>query len=52
MDHREREDLNHRLLVGTAAAAVLFVLSGLAMLPYSFRPPRRCPGQTKGRTDI
>lgn len=40
MDYREREDFNHPLLVGTAATAMLFVLSGLAMLVYSFRPRR------------
>lgn len=40
MDYREREDFNHPLLVGTAATAMLFVLSGLAMLVYSFKPRR------------
>jgi uncharacterized iron-regulated membrane protein len=40
MDYQEREDFNHPLLVATAATALLFVLSGLVMLFFSFRPQR------------
>ncbi len=40
MDYEQREDFNHPLLVTTAATALLFVLSGLAMLFFSFRPHR------------
>jgi hypothetical protein len=36
MDYDEREDFNHPLLIVTAATALLFVGSGLAMLFYSF----------------
>jgi len=36
MDYDEREDFNHPLLIATAATALLFVLSGLGMLGYSF----------------
>lgn len=38
MDYEEREDFNHPLLVAAAATALLFVITGLAMLFYSFRP--------------
>lgn len=41
MDYRERENFNHLLLVTSAASALLFVLSGLVMLFFSFRPTRR-----------
>lgn len=37
MDYEEREDFNHPLLVATAATALLFVLTGLGMLVWSFR---------------
>jgi len=37
MDYEEREDFNHPLLVITAASALLFVITGLVMLVYSFR---------------
>ena len=42
MDYQDREDFNHPLLVATAATALLFVLTGAAMLFYSFkgRSPR------------
>ena len=40
MDYQEREDFNHPLLIATAATALLFVFSGLAMLVLSFRPRR------------
>ena len=38
MDYEEREDFNHPLLVAAAGTALLFVLSGLVMLFFSFRP--------------
>lgn len=44
MDYEEREDFNHPLLVTTASTALLFVLSGLVMLFFSFRPRRAAPG--------
>lgn len=37
MDYRQREDFNHPLLVATAATALAFVLTGLAMLAVSLR---------------
>ena len=37
MDYDEREDFNHPLLVATAATALLFVVSGMFMLFFSFR---------------
>ena len=37
MDYEEREDFNHPLLVATAATALLFVMTGLGMLVWSFR---------------
>jgi hypothetical protein len=37
MDYEEREDFNHPLLVATAATALLFTLTGLVMLVFSFR---------------
>jgi len=37
MDYEEREDFNHPLLIATAASALLFLLSGLVMLYFSFR---------------
>ena len=36
MDYEEREDFNHPLLVATAATALLFVMTGLGMLVWSF----------------
>lgn len=42
MDYEEREDFNHPLLIATAATALLFVITGLVMLGFSFRP-RRSP---------
>lgn len=39
MDYEEREDFNHPLLVATAATALLFVVTGLFMLVWSFRRP-------------
>jgi uncharacterized iron-regulated membrane protein len=36
MDYEEREDFNHPLLIATAGTALLFVLSGAAMLFFSF----------------
>lgn len=38
MDYEERDDFNHPLLITTASTALLFVLSGLVMLFFSFRP--------------
>ncbi len=38
MDYQEREDFNHPLLIATASTALLFALSGLTMLFFSFRP--------------
>ena len=43
MDYDEREDFNHPLLIATASTALLFVLSGLTMLFFSFRPRARNP---------
>ena len=40
MDYQEREDFNHPLLVTTAATALLFVITGMFMLRYSFRRGR------------
>ena len=40
MDYEEREDFNHPLLVTAAVTALLFTLSGLVMLGYSFWPRR------------
>lgn len=40
MDYEGREDFNHPLLVTTAATALLFALTGLTMLGYSFWPRR------------
>jgi len=40
MDYEEREDFNHPLLITTAATALLFVVSGLFMLFYSFKGRR------------
>jgi hypothetical protein len=37
MDYDEREDFNHPLLIATAATALLFVISGIFMLVFSFR---------------
>jgi uncharacterized iron-regulated membrane protein len=37
MDYEEREDFNHPLLIATAGSALLFVVSGLFMLVFSFR---------------
>jgi uncharacterized iron-regulated membrane protein len=36
MDYEERDNFNHPLLVATAATALLFVVTGLFMLGYSF----------------
>jgi len=52
MDYEEREDFNHPLLVVSALTALLFTLSGLTMLWFSFRPrpggPRvAVPGVTR-----
>lgn len=41
MDYQGREDFNHPLLIGTAASALLFLVTGLFMLFYSFRPVAR-----------
>lgn len=41
MDYRERENFNHPLLVSAAATTLLFVMTGLAMLVYSFRARAR-----------
>jgi hypothetical protein len=41
MDYRERENFNHPLLITAAATALLFVITGLAMLVYSFRTRTR-----------
>jgi uncharacterized iron-regulated membrane protein len=38
MDYEEREDFNHPLLIVAAVTALLFTLTGLVMLLYSFRP--------------
>lgn len=43
MDYEEREDFNHPLLLTAAATALLFALTGLTMLFYSFRPRRPAP---------
>lgn len=43
MDYEEREDFNHPLLIATASTALLFVLSGLTMLFFSFRSQARKP---------
>jgi PepSY-associated TM region len=40
MDYEDREDFNHPLLIVTAASALLFLFTGLAMLVFSFRPTR------------
>lgn len=40
MDYETRDDFNHPLLIATAATALLFVISGLFMLYFSFRPRR------------
>ena len=40
MDYEEREDFNHPLLIAAAVTALLFVLSGLTMLVFSFKPRR------------
>ena len=37
MDYGERENFNHPLLVATAATALLFVVTGLFMLAWSFQ---------------
>jgi uncharacterized iron-regulated membrane protein len=37
MDYEGREDFNHPLLIVTAATALLFVITGLFMLGFSFR---------------
>ena len=47
MDYEEREDFNNPLLIATAATTLLFVLTGIAMLGYSFaarRSTSRRPG--------
>ena len=38
MDYDEREDFNHPLLIAAAVTALLFTVTGLIMLFYSFRP--------------
>ncbi len=38
MDYENREDFNHPLLIGFAISALLFVLSGFALLWIRFRP--------------
>ena len=40
MDYETRDDFNHPLLIATAATALLFVVSGLFMLFFAFRPRR------------
>lgn len=40
MDYEEREDFNHPLLIAAATTALLFTLTGLVMLGYSFWPRR------------
>jgi uncharacterized iron-regulated membrane protein len=40
MDYEEREDFNHPLLIAAAITALLFTLTGLTMLGYSFWPRR------------
>jgi uncharacterized iron-regulated membrane protein len=40
MDYEGREDFNHPLLIATAASALLFLVTGLVMLVFSFRPTR------------
>ncbi len=41
MDYEGREDFNHPLLIATAASALLFLITGLVMLVFSFRPKAR-----------
>lgn len=41
MDYEGREDFNHPLLIATAASALLFLVTGLVMLVFSFRPTPR-----------
>lgn len=43
MDYEERENFNHPLLLIAATTALLFALTGLTMLFYSFRPRRSAP---------
>ncbi|MGQ0586535.1 MAG: PepSY domain-containing protein [Gammaproteobacteria bacterium] len=40
MDYEEREDFNHPLLVTTAATTLLFVITGIVMLGFSFKGRR------------
>lgn len=41
MDYKDRSNFNNPLLIGTAAAALLFTLTGLVLLWQRFRPRRR-----------